>query len=89
MVFLDMTGLFEDTWRAMRDSVRLLRHYGVLAVHDCGHPEWPGVERAIKQFAWWRNTNYRQVDSTAIFEQTWRHDGSSLQAGRDVHLRVA
>ena len=71
LVFIDITGLFWDTINCMNRAVPLLRHSGVLAVHDCGHPEWPGVEQAVAQFAQARNTAWEQLDQLAIFEQTW------------------
>jgi predicted O-methyltransferase YrrM len=50
LVFVDVTGRYEDTIAVMEGTMPLLRTGGVLAVHDCGHPEWPGVNRAVKEF---------------------------------------
>lgn len=71
LVFIDLTGLYEDTLRAMWASRRLLHHYGALAVHDCGHPDWPGAMKAAEDFAERLGTTFRLVDRMAIFEQTW------------------
>lgn len=71
VVFIDATGEYEDTRRIMRGAIPLLRHIGTLAVHDCGHPAWPGAAHAIREFSesWCRP--YALVDRLAIFGGTW------------------
>lgn len=71
LAFIDLTGLYDDTLRAIRLTIPLLRHYAALAVHDCGHPDWPGALDAVEDFARDARTTYRLVDRLAIFEQTW------------------
>lgn len=72
LVFIDITGLYQDTYMAMKFSVCKLRHSGVLAVHDCGHPDWPGAMRAVDDFSANYRRPYRTVDRLAIFDrQTW------------------
>lgn len=71
LAFLDTTGIFEDTLRTITLCVPLLRHYGVLAVHDCGHPDWPGALAAVEVFSGGVGTDFRLVDRLGIFEQTW------------------
>lgn len=97
LIFIDMSGLYEDTRRAMEASTRLLRHHGTLVVHDCGHPEWPGVQRAVKDFALQHKSPYRMIDRMAIFQQTWdgvygemsRAGNVYVQSGRRGKLSVA
>lgn len=71
LAFLDLTGEYEDTLRCMHAVEPLLTHFGRLAVHDCGHPDWPGAMAAAETFAAKRGTTFKLVDRLAIFEQTW------------------
>lgn len=72
LVFIDITGLYQDTLQAMIRSVPKLRHSGVLCVHDCRHPKWPGATRAVRDFSDVYRRPYRTVDRLAIFDrQTW------------------
>lgn len=67
LVFLDLTGHYEDTWDAMQRAIPLLTVTGVLAVHDCGHSEWPGVQQAVREFAEDVGGEPRLVDRLAVF----------------------
>jgi predicted O-methyltransferase YrrM len=71
MAFIDTTGEFEDTARIIRAVLPLLRHEAVLAVHDCGHPDWPGALEAVEKFSKDHDRIYRLTDRLAIFEGTW------------------
>lgn len=72
LAFIDITGLYEDTLASMYLAEDKLTHSGVLCVHDCGHPEWPGAMEAITDFATDQTREYRLVDKLAIFDrQTW------------------
>lgn len=72
LVFIDITGEFDDTYRCMVRAAPLLTHSGVLCVHDCGHPDWPGALQAVGKFSLERHRGYRLVDRLAIFDQqTW------------------
>jgi predicted O-methyltransferase YrrM len=71
MAFLDMTGLYNDTYYGIERAARVLRHQAVLCVHDCGHPDWPGALAAVEDYATHHGTEFRLVDRMAIFEQTW------------------
>ena len=71
LAFLDMTGMYEDTMRGIMLAVPLLRHYAALAVHDCGHPDYPGSLAAVQTYANMTGTTFRLIDRLAIFEQTW------------------
>lgn len=68
LVFFDLTGEYEDTVRAMRSVEHWLTGGLVaLAVHDCGHPDWPGVRRAVDEFAERTAIEPRIVDRLAVF----------------------
>ncbi len=67
LAFIDTTGEYEDTWRIMHAVVPLLRPDGVLAVHDCGHPDWPGAEAAARDFSNTYALPFALVDRLAIF----------------------
>lgn len=71
IAFLDLTGLYQDTLDCILRCERVLRHYAVLCVHDCGHPDWPGALKAVEDYATLRRSTFRLVDRMAIFEQTW------------------
>lgn len=68
LVFFDLTGEYEDTIRAMK-SVEpwLTSGLVVLAVHDCGHPDWPGVQQAVGEFSSSVGIEPGVVDRLAIF----------------------
>jgi Methyltransferase domain len=67
-VFLDLSGEYEDTIRAMRGVEHWLTGGLVaLAVHDCGHPDWPGVSAAVSEFAGATGIEPGIVDRLAIF----------------------
>jgi len=66
LVFLDLTGRYEDTFQAMM-NINCLHGGGVLAVHDCGHPEWPGVQQAVQEFSKLEKIEPMIVDRLAIF----------------------
>lgn len=68
MAFIDTTGEFEDTYRIIRAVLPLLAPESVLAVHDCGHPDWPGALEAVEQFSHEFDILYRLTDRLAIFE---------------------
>ena len=71
MAFIDTTGEYDDTRRICEAVVPLLSYYAVLAVHDMGHPDWPGALEAVEDFARDHRTQFRLVDRLAIFEQSW------------------
>lgn len=73
LAFLDLTGLYGDTYSCLWRVVPLLRHRAALCVHDCGHPDWPGAMAAVSDFAQNLGTVFRLVDRMAIFEQTWHN----------------
>lgn len=67
LIFIDMTGDYETTLTAMRSAKPLLACDGVLAVHDCGHPEWPGALQAVEEFASLNRLEYELTDRLAVF----------------------
>ena len=68
LAFLDLTGEYADTYACIQRVRPLLRHSAVLAVHDCGHPDWPGVAEACEDLL---GTPYEQVDTLRIYKQVW------------------
>lgn len=67
LAFLDLTGLYDDTYAAMYRAWPLLTQPGgVLAVHDCGHADWPGVEQAIINFTYEQGVTYYTIDRLAV-----------------------
>lgn len=66
-VFIDCTGEYDLTVDVMAMSCRLLRHHGWMAVHDCGHPDWPGALKAVEDFG----RPFTLVDRLAVIEGTW------------------
>ena len=50
-VFLDADHSHEGTLQAMRTWWPKLASYGLMAGHDYGHPDYPGVEQAVHEFA--------------------------------------
>jgi predicted O-methyltransferase YrrM len=73
LVFIDTTGEFEDTARIIRAVLPLLAPYASLAVHDCGHPDWPGALVAVHEFAAEMHRDFEVIDRLAIFEGIpWR-----------------
>lgn len=69
LVFVDITGKFDDILSCLRMARPLIYNGGTLAVHDCGHPDWPGAELAVQVFAAENQLIYRTVDRMAIFSQ--------------------
>lgn len=68
LVFFDLTGEYEDTAQAMRSVEHWLTGgLAALAVHDCGHPEWPGVQRAVAEFGERTGIEPQLVDRLAVF----------------------
>lgn len=70
LVFIDVTGKYRDTYECLR---HFAPEWGwslkTIAVHDCGHPSWPGVDRAVKDFQndLGIHALYEQVDRLGIF----------------------
>lgn len=71
LVFIDGTGEYDMTLAAMRRAVPLLRYCGALAVHDCGHPDWPGAMDAAETFAREGRRTFELIDRLAVFTGTW------------------
>lgn len=71
LVFIDCTGEYELTAAVMQRSKRLLSPEGRLAVHDCGHPNWQGVRRAVEEFALDHKTGFVLTDRLAVFRRSW------------------
>lgn len=71
LAFIDATGEYDVTLAAMRRCVPLLTHHAALAVHDCGHPDWPGALDAVADFACEKGTRFELVDRLGVFIQTW------------------
>ena len=68
MAFIDTSGEYEDTYRIIRTVVPLLAPESVLAVHDCGNPDYPGALEAVEQFSREFGIIYRLTDRLAVFE---------------------
>lgn len=49
LVFIDATGEYDLTLDIIR-SVKPLVNSGWIAVHDCGHPDWPGALQAVESY---------------------------------------
>lgn len=70
LVFVDFTGKYEDTLKCL---LHFAPEWGwrlkTIAVHDCGHPEWPGVDRAVKEFQNRLGIHavYEQIDRLGVF----------------------
>lgn len=70
MVFMDLTGHYEDTMELL---MHLHPQWGwrlqTIAVHDCGHPDWPGVDRAVTEFRDFigMHATFEQIDRLGIF----------------------
>jgi predicted O-methyltransferase YrrM len=70
MVFMDLTGRYEDTMELL---MYLHGEWGwrlkTIAVHDCGHPDWPGVDRAVEEFRKFigMHATFQQVDRLGVF----------------------
>jgi len=70
MVFMDLTGRYEDTMELL---MYLHPEWGwrlkTIAVHDCGHPDWPGVDRAVEEFREFMgmHAKFQQVDRLGVF----------------------
>lgn len=65
LAFLDLTGEYTDTYHCIIRVRRLLRDGGTLAVHDCGHPEWPGVAEACEDLL---GEPLFQVDTLRVYQ---------------------
>lgn len=70
VVFMDLTGRYEDTMALL---MHLHPEWGwrlkTIAVHDCGHPDWPGVDRAVAEFRDFigMHATFEQVDRLGVF----------------------
>lgn len=70
VVFMDLTGKYEDTKECL---MHFHPEWGwrlqTICVHDCGHPDWPGVMKAVKEFRDFlgMHSEYEQVDKLGIF----------------------
>jgi predicted O-methyltransferase YrrM len=71
LAFIDCTGEYQVTLDALRRCVPLLRHHAAMAVHDCGHPDWPGALEAAETFALEQGRTFELVDRMAVFTGTW------------------
>lgn len=49
LVFLDGDHRYEKVIEDIEIAKSLLRNGGILAGHDYGHPEWPGVKKAVDE----------------------------------------
>lgn len=70
VVFMDLTGRYEDT-KELLDHLRLdfaTGLVGAIAVHDCGHPDWPGVQQAVQEFHRETGGTMKVVDRLAVFQ---------------------
>ena len=70
VVFMDLTGRYEDT-KELLDHLRLdfaTGLIGAIAVHDCGHPDWPGVQQAVQEFHRETGGTMKVVDRLAVFQ---------------------
>jgi len=71
VVFMDLTGKYEDTKECL---MHFHPEWGwrlkTICVHDCGHPDWPGVMKAVKEFKDFlgMHCTYEQVDRLGIFQ---------------------
>lgn len=71
VVFMDLTGEYDDTKECLQ---YFAPEWGwslkTIAVHDCGHPEWPGVDRAVE---WMKERlgpyhyTFEQIDRLGVF----------------------
>jgi hypothetical protein len=70
VVFMDLTGRYEDTKECL---MHFHPEWGwrlkTICVHDCGHPDWPGVMEAVKEFRDFLGMHaiYEQIDKLGIF----------------------
>jgi predicted O-methyltransferase YrrM len=71
LAFIDCTGEYDVTLTAMRRCIPLLHHTAALAVHDCGHPDWPGALAAAETFAREQRRTFEIIDRMAVFTGTW------------------
>jgi len=67
LAFVDTTGKYSDTLRAALGCLPLLRDRGVLAIHDCGHPDWPGAIKAADRLVLVTGVKYELVNRLAVF----------------------
>lgn len=70
VVFMDLTGLYEDTKKLLDFLRQDFSAYLIdaIAVHDCGHPDWPGVQRAVQEFHNETGASMTVVDRLAVFQ---------------------
>lgn len=66
LVFIDTTGEYDLTRTILEESRRLVEWDGALAVHDCGHPDWPGALDAVKTFTEERDLDFTLTDRLAV-----------------------
>ena len=70
VVFMDLTGKYEDTHELL---MYLHPEWGwrlkTICVHDCGHPDWPGVDRAVQEFVTFldMHARFEQIDRMGVF----------------------
>lgn len=67
LAFVDCTGEYDTTLNAMKRATQLLKKGGALAVHDCGHPDWPGANKAVLEFARVHELFFHLTDRLAVF----------------------
>lgn len=66
--FIDITGMYADTWNCLVRAWRVVRPGGQIAVHDCGRNDWPGAGKAVADFSHQFYVNHRRVDTLEILE---------------------
>ena len=69
LVFIDTTGTYNQTLDSAMMAWRVVAPGGHLAIHDCGHPEWPGAAAAVQQFSNYADREFRVVDRMAVFQK--------------------
>lgn len=62
LIFIDCTGEYDLTHDAITSTFPCLAADGVVCVHDCGHPDWPGALAAVESL----EVPFELVDRLAV-----------------------
>ena len=69
LVFIDAMGTYHVTKHIMDSAWRLVSLSGYMAVHDVGHPDWPGAGQAVTEFCDHYKLPYQRVGTLATFNR--------------------
>lgn len=64
--FIDITGEYPDTFRALERVMPLMLVDALVAVHDYDLPEWPGAGEAVRDFCAQTGARFGIIDTLAI-----------------------